>query len=143
MSAGSDPRRIALALLAAACLYGFSMEDVPFEVLKQRPPRRFAEARFEVRRSGEAVIVTIHAGRKPTGGYSVEVRKVTREGGRCVVQYVVLAPPADAMVPQVITYPAVSVRIPASCREAAVDPPLPRAPAQGTEQDRDGQGFRR
>jgi len=142
MSARSDAFGTALALLAAACLYGISVHDVPFEVLKRRPPRRSAEARFEVQRSGEAWIATIHAGRKPTGGYSVEVRRVTRKDGRCVIHYAVLAPPADAMVPQVITYPAVSVRLPSSCREVGVEPPLPRAPAQGAERERDGQGFR-
>ena len=141
MSAGSDSCRNALALLAVACLCGFGMQDVPFEVLKRRPPRRSAEARYEVERSGEAVIVTIHAGRKPTGGYLVEVRKVTRDGGRCMIHYAVVPPPADAMVPQVITYPAVSVRLPSSCREVGVEPPLPRAPARSAEEERGGANF--
>ncbi|MGC8759415.1 MAG: protease complex subunit PrcB family protein [Bryobacteraceae bacterium] len=106
------------------------MEDVPFEVLKRRPPRRSETARYEVERTPEAVIVTIHAGRKPTGGYSVKVRRVTKDGSRCVVHYAVVGPPPDAMVPQVITYPAVMVRIPTACADVAVSPPLERGGAE-------------
>jgi len=127
MSAGSRFLLDAtLALAAVVCLTGFSMEDVPFEVLKRRPARRSETARYDVERTPEAVIVTIHAGRKPTGGYSVEVRRVSKDGSRCVVHYAVVSPPPDAMVPQVITYPAVMVRIPAACADVAVSPPLAR-----------------
>lgn len=124
---------VALSLAAGVCLTGFSMEEVPFEVLKGRPRRQSAQARYEVDRQGAAVIVTIHAGRKPTGGYSVKVRRVTREKGRCVVHYAVLEPPPDAMVPQVITYPAAAVRIQAACEDVTVQPPLPRGAAGGEE----------
>lgn len=130
MSADSRlPRRATLALAAAVCWTGISMEDVPFEVLKRRPPRRSEEARYEAVREGGAWVVTIHAGRKPTGGYSVEVRRVEREESRCVVHYAVVGPPPDAMVPQVITYPAAMVRFRAACSEVAVSPPLPRGAA--------------
>jgi len=122
-----------LALAAGVWLTGFSMEDLPFEVLKGRPPRRSAEARYEVERSGEAVIVTIHAGRKPTGGYSVQVRRVVKDGPQCVVHYEVIEPPPDAMVPQVITYPAAMVRIQSACKDVEVQPPLRRATAAGEE----------
>lgn len=134
MSAASRFRRLAgLALASALCWTGFSMEDVPFEVLKRRPPRRSAEARYEASREGGAWTVTIHGGRKPTGGYSVEVRRVERQGARCVVHYAVVGPPPDALVPQVLTYPAVTVRFRAECAEVAVSPPLPRG-AAGEEQ---------
>jgi len=127
MSAASDPRLAALALLASLCWTVFSVEDVPFEVLKQRPRRQSVTAQYEVERRADAVIVTIHAGRKPTGGYTVKVLRVVRDGARCTVHYAVVPPPADAMVTQVLTYPAVSVRIPASCADVAVQPPVPRA----------------
>lgn len=127
MSADSSlPRRATLALAAALCWTGFSMEDVPFEVLKRRPPRPSSVARYEVLREGDDTVVAIHAGRKPTGGYSVEVRRVVKDGPRCVVHYAVIAPPPDAMVPQVITYPSVMVRFRAACSDVAVSPPLPR-----------------
>lgn len=135
MSAVSDLRslRAALALLICLCWTGYSMEDVPFEVLKRRPRARSERAQYEVERQDGGVIVTIHAGRKPTGGYSVEVRRVDRQGKRCILHYAVIEPPQDAMVPQVLTYPAVSVRIAAGCEEVAVQPPLPRAGKAGEE----------
>ena len=122
-----------LALAAGVWLTGFSMEDVPFEVLKGRPRRQSARAQYEVERSGETLIVTIHAGRKPTGGYSVQVRRVVKEGPRCMVHYEVIEPPPDAMVPQVITYPAAMVRIQTACKDVGVQPPLRRATAAGEE----------
>jgi len=122
-----------LALAAGVWLTGFSMEDVPFEVLKGRPRRQSARAQYEVDRSGETLIVTIHAGRKPTGGYSVQVRRVVKEGPRCMVHYEVIEPPPDAMVPQVITYPAAMVRIQTACKDVGVQPPLRRATAAGEE----------
>lgn len=109
------------------------MEEVPFETLKGRPRRQSVEARYEVERQGPAVIVTIHAGRRPTGGYSVKVRRVEREKGRCVVHYAVIEPPPDVMAPQVITYPAAMIRIQAACEDVAVKPPLPRGAAEGEE----------
>lgn len=135
MSAASElrSRRAVLVLLGCLCCTGYSMGDVPFEVLRQRPRRQAERPEYEVERQRGAVIVTVHAGQKPTGGYSVEVRRVERQGKRCVVHYAVLEPPADAMVPQVITYPAVSVRIPGSCEEVTVQPPLPRGRPAGEE----------
>lgn len=127
MSMASQLRLAALALVAGLCWTGFTVDEIPFEVLQQRPRRPSVQAQYEVERRAEALIVTIHGGRKPTGGYAVKVRKVTREGARCTVHYAVVPPPEDAMVPQVITYPAVAVRIAAACEEVTVEPPLPRA----------------
>lgn len=131
MSAASELRLLSLALLAGLCWNGLSVEEVPFEVIRQRPRRQSTQAQYEVERGGEATLVTIHAGRKPTGGYTVKVRKVERDGARCTVHYAVLPPPDGAMVPQVITYPAVSIRIRSACGEVSVQPPLPLAPAGG------------
>ncbi|GIU78141.1 MAG: hypothetical protein KatS3mg005_1379 [Bryobacteraceae bacterium] len=125
--------RLAAAVLGISLWGASGMEEVPFEVLRERPRRQAAEAQYEAEKRGGAWIVTIHAGRRPTGGYRVEVRKVEREGTRCVVHYRVLEPPPDAMVPQVITYPAVMVRFEAACAEAMVEPPLPRASPEGEE----------
>jgi hypothetical protein len=124
---------VLLALAAGVCLTGSSMEEVPFEVLKERPRRQSAQPMYEVEKRGGAVIVTIHAGRKPTGGYAVRVHKVERDGSRCTVHYVVTEPPPDAMVTQVITYPAVMVRLPSECEDVAVQPPLRRGAAAGEE----------
>ncbi len=122
-----------LAVLVVPWLTGTGMEDVPFEVLRERPRRQSVQAQYEVDRRGEDVIVTIHAGRKPTGGYRVEVRKVEREGAKCLVHYRVQEPPPGAMVPQVITYPAAVVRFHAACDDVGVAPPLPRGAAGGEE----------
>lgn len=119
-------QRVRLVLAAAVCWTGFSMEDIPFEVVKRRPPRRSNMARYEVLREADSIVVAIHAGRRPTGGYSVEVRRVVKDGPRCVVHYAILGPPPDAMVPQVITWPAAMVRFRAACSEVTVSPPLPR-----------------
>lgn len=135
MSEASELRLLSLALLAGLCWNGFRVEEVPFEVIRQRPSRQSAQAQYEVERGGETTLVTIHAGRKPTGGYTVKVRKVERDGARCTVHYAVVPPPEDAMVPQVITYPAVAVRIAAACEDVTVEPPLPRA-APGAARER-------
>lgn len=119
-------QRVRLVLAAAVCWTGFSMEDIPFEVVKRRPPRRSNMACYEVLREADSIVVAIHAGRRPTGGYSVEVRRVVKDGPRCVVHYAILGPPPDAMVPQVITWPAAMVRFRAACSEVTVSPPLRR-----------------
>ncbi len=121
------------AFFAIPWWVGPGMEEVPFEVLKGRPRRQSEVARYEVEKQDGAVVVTIHAGRKPTGGYRVEVRRVEREGDRCVAHYAVLEPPPDALVPQVITYPSATIRIRASCGTVEVKPPLPRGAAGGED----------
>ncbi len=125
--------RAAAAVLGISLWGASGMEEVPFEVLRERPRRQAAEAQYEAEKRAGAWIVTIHAGRRPTGGYRVEVRKVERAGAKCTVHYRVLEPPPDAMVPQVITYPAAVVRFEAACEEAGVEPPLPRASREGEE----------
>lgn len=126
--------RLAVVVLAACeWLTGINMEELPFEALRARPRRQFTAAQYEMERQGESVIVTIHAGRKPTGGYSVQVRRVVKESARCTVHYAVIEPPPDAMVPQVITYPAAMVRFRSACTEVRVEPPLPRAAKAGEE----------
>ena len=74
-------------------------------------------------------VVAIFAGQKPTGGYSVRVEKVTDEStagqpSRATVHHQVIAPPAGAMLIQVLTYPYVVIRV--SKKLDAVDfrPPI-------------------
>jgi PrcB C-terminal len=58
------------------------------------------------------VVVAIHAGRRPTAGYRVELVAVERRGSETVVAYRVDAPPPGEMVAQVITYPFHILRLP-------------------------------
>lgn len=62
------------------------------------------------------IVLVIFAGEKRTGGYSVEVSRVTDDSqpgkpSKGTVHYHVLAPPAGAMVVQVITYPYVVIQV--------------------------------
>jgi hypothetical protein len=83
-----------------------------------KPESRVAQAKG-------ATTVTIFAGEKPTGGYTVEVTGVDRRGGTCTVRHKVDPPPPDAMVTQALTYPSTTIRITPACREVKLDPPLP------------------
>ena len=63
-----------------------------------------------VRASGEGTYLAVQWGARPTGGYSIGVAGATVEGRRVTVRLALEAPPEDAIVAQVLTYPyAVSV----------------------------------
>jgi hypothetical protein len=117
-------------VLAAAVLLGaaaaaqnstpakYKVVDVPSSIRVTKPEFRVAQAKG-------ATTVSIFAGEKPTGGYSIEITGVDRTGGNCIVRYRIVPPDPDMMVTQALTYPAVAVRITPACREVKLDPPLP------------------
>ncbi len=90
------------------------------------PPEPVAKAQYRVEHRADHTLVAIFAGQKPTGGFDITIKGVDRQADVCVVRYQVEAPPADAMVAQVLTYPAAAVRIAPACKDARVTPPLPR-----------------
>ena len=57
-------------------------------------------------------VVFLVSDQKPTGGYTLDVRKIAREGLTLVVDAPVNAPPAGAMTIQVLTRPYAIVAVP-------------------------------
>ena len=84
---------------------------------------------YRVTREKDATVVSLFAGQKPTGGYSITVTRVDQQDGACTVRYRIQGPPPDAIVTQMLTYPAVTIRIAAACKDVKVDPPMPRSGA--------------
>jgi len=126
----------ALSLLAAALLGaaagGAAQQPVrvKYTVLDRPAEARVAKPQYRVTHQKGFTLVSVFAGRKPTGGYSVVVTGVDLLDGTCTVRYHVEEPAPDAIVTQVLTYPAAPVRISPACRDAQVAPPLPRADAK-------------
>jgi hypothetical protein len=75
------------------------------------------------------MVISIFAGEKPTGGFSVRVTKVIDDSSRAVVHWQLRAPPPDAMVTQALTYPSLLIRIEKRFDRVEFNPPIPRAPA--------------
>lgn len=78
-------------------------------------------------------VVAISAGRRPTGGYSLQVTKVTEdsrpgEPSRAAVHYRVLSPPPDTVVTQALTYPCIVIRVEKKFARLNFDPPIPDTP---------------
>jgi hypothetical protein len=123
----------ALPLLAAALLgaaaggTGQQPARVKYTVLDRPAEARVAKPEYRATHQKDSTLVSIFAGRKPTGGYSVVVKGVDRRDGTCTVRYRVEEPAPDAIVTQALTYPAATVRISPACQDAKVDPPLPPA----------------
>jgi hypothetical protein len=114
-------------LLAAAALLGAAaaaQNSTPakYKVVEVPSAARVKKPEFRVAQAKGATTVSIFAGEKPTGGYSVEVTGVDRRGGTCTVRYKIEPPPADAMVTQALTYPSTAIRITPTCREVKLDP---------------------
>ena len=119
---------LAAALLGAAAGGGAQQPTrVKYTVLDRPVEARIAKPQYRVTHQKDFTLVSIFAGRKPTGGYSVVVTGVDLLDGTCTVRYHVEEPGPDVIVTQVLTYPAATVRISPACRDAKVDPPLPRA----------------
>jgi len=53
----------------------------------------------------KAYIVAVFAGPVESGGYSIDVQTISQQGAGVNLQVQVVAPPADRMVPTVISYP--------------------------------------
>ena len=62
--------------------------------------------------SADGKRVALYWGEKPTGGYSVEVRSVKRDGGLLKVFYILDSPGPGEVVTQAITHPRASVDLP-------------------------------
>ena len=61
---------------------------------------------------GENVLIGIFGGEKPTGGYSIDVDSVRREGYEIHVNATLRMPGRDAFVTQAFTYPAKIISVP-------------------------------
>ena len=58
----------------------------------------------------DSVIYTIAMGRKPTAGYSIDVKEVKIEGDSATIYVIEKSPGKDDMVDDVLTYPIVQVK---------------------------------
>lgn len=67
------------------------------------------------------MIVAVFLGERPTAGFGVEVRALRAEDGRLVVEAHETRPPADRLVPQVITQPYHFVAAPRAEGEARLE----------------------
>jgi hypothetical protein len=102
-----------------------SPETLPYSVEAGAGLGRQSSAGYRFRRVRAETLVTLHAGERPTAGYEIEILGVTRSGGLCTVEYRVDPPGPDAIVAQVISYPALRLRIRAACSKLIVKPELP------------------
>ncbi|HXG31827.1 MAG TPA: protease complex subunit PrcB family protein [Bryobacteraceae bacterium] len=73
-----------------------------------------------------SAVVLVSAGRRPTGGYAVEIERIVEAPGSkpAKVYYRIVAPSPDAPVPRVISYPCTAVEIPRKFRTVTFEPPL-------------------
>ena len=104
-----------------------SWKQLPQPVLREE----VEQPQHRVSSEGGSTLVTILAGERPTAGFVVKVDGVDRTGTSCVVRYHVEGPPAGAMVAQVISYPAATVRIEPACDSVTVQGP--QAPGQSPQ----------
>lgn len=79
------------------------------EVFRKVDEEVLQERRFVV---GENVLIGIFGGEKPTGGYSIDVDSVRREGYEIHVNATLRMPGRDAFVTQAFTYPAKIISVP-------------------------------
>ncbi len=85
------------------------MSDVPFrEELGIGPGD--APLEYEPPRDGR-VRLTVRLGEQRTGGYRIRVSRITRDGPTLTVRCEITAPRDDAIVTQVLTYPAQAVSV--------------------------------
>ncbi len=83
--------------------------DVAFRIEDDTSPGD-APLAYELPRAGR-VRLTVRAGERRTGGHSVEITHVTREGVRLTIQCAFHRPAADAYVTQALTAPARTVSV--------------------------------
>ena len=124
--------KIVFLVFAAANVAAVAQTSKPakYKVVENPSPARVTKAEFRVAQGKGDTTVTIFAGEKPTGGYTVKVSGVDRQGGTCMVRYQIEPPPRDAMVTQALTYPSLSIRITPACKDVKVDPALPSLPKE-------------
>lgn len=75
-----------------------------------------------------SAVVIVAAGRRPTGGYAVEIERIVEAPDfkpAAKVYYRIVAPAADAPVPKAASYPCTGVEIPKKFETVTFEPPLP------------------
>jgi hypothetical protein len=117
--------RAAGALVSAALLFSQPSRGVTYTTREFSDARGIATPRYRVAQEKGVTVVLLYAGRRPTGGYSIVVSGVENKRGGCAVRYRIDAPLPDAMVSQVVTYPATVVRIRPQCESVSVNPAIP------------------
>lgn len=85
------------------------MTEIPFKVEAETTPGDLP-LQYELPRDGR-VRLTVRAGERRTGGHSIVVTHVRREGAKLVVRCESRAPATGAIVTQVLTAPAQTVSI--------------------------------
>jgi hypothetical protein len=115
------------AAFAALCCAPAMQDTVTFKTLDRGGQSGIEEAREAVARSAaewtalwsahsggrprpavdftKSMVVAVFAGTRPTGGHSVDITKIARDGGALVVTWRERTPGADEIVTQVITMP--------------------------------------
>ena len=84
------------------------MSEIPFrlETTDEHGDAALAWARRE-----ERVRITVRAGERRTAGHAISIVRIVRDGTRLTVKVALRTPPPDAMVAQVLTWPAQTVSI--------------------------------
>ncbi len=74
-----------------------------------------------------STVVIVSAGRRPTGGYTVEVERIVEAPGLSLakVYYRIVAPAPGAPVAEAVGYPCIGVEIPKKLQTVMFEPPLP------------------
>lgn len=85
------------------------MTEIPFRV-EPSPTPGDAPLGYEPPRHGR-VRLTVRLGERPTGGHSIAVTRITREGPHLVITCRTHAPAPGAIVTQVLTSPAQTVSV--------------------------------
>lgn len=85
------------------------MSDVPFRVEIGTGPGN-APLEYALPRDGR-VRLTVRAGERRTGGHSIRVARITRDGPTLTVQCEITPPRDDAMLTQALSYPAQTVSV--------------------------------
>jgi hypothetical protein len=115
-------------MIAGLCAAALAVAaPAKFMIIEGGPAQRnVAKAQYRVLKGRwGSTVVSIFAGRKPTGGWVVNVSEVDRsDSGVCTVRYKIAGPGPDAIVTQALTYPSVAIRVTPACRSVGVDPPL-------------------
>jgi len=85
------------------------MSEVTFREELGTPPGD-APLEYELPRAGR-VRLTVRLGARPTGGYAIRVRRITRDGPTLTLRCEISEPREGAIVTQVLTYPAQTVSV--------------------------------
>lgn len=115
------------ALLSAVCCAAATADPVPFKTLDRGQQSYIEDAREVVARTAaewtalwkqhaperrppgvdftRSMVIGVFVGSRPTGGHSVEITRIEREGAELVVTYREKRPNPSDMVTQVITMP--------------------------------------